>query len=117
MRRYQNLIASAFPSELGGLFKNLAKNSNPWGLAPRMRMDSAKGLPFEVPVLGADVRLHHSGWGLQWPLQLPGVGGVGVGVCYARLWAVLPPGANPETQFKWFRDRSMELHEYSLIER
>ena len=39
MRRYQNLIASAFPSELGGLFKNLEKNSNPWGLAPRMRMD------------------------------------------------------------------------------
>ena len=55
MRRYQNLIASAFPSELGGLFKNLEKNSNPWGLAPRMRMDWAKGLPFEVPVVGADV--------------------------------------------------------------
>ncbi len=55
MRRYQNLIASAFPSELGGLFKNLEKNSNPWGLAPRMRMDWAKDLPFEVPIAGADV--------------------------------------------------------------
>ena len=39
MRRYQNLIASAFPSEFGTLYKNLEKNSNPWGLAPRMRMD------------------------------------------------------------------------------
>ena len=55
MRRYQNLIASAFPSELGTLYKNLEKNGNPWGLAPRMRMDWAKGLPFEVPILGADV--------------------------------------------------------------
>ena len=55
MRRYQNLIASAFPSELGGLFKNLEKNANPWGMAPRLRMDWAKGLPFEVPLAGADV--------------------------------------------------------------
>jgi Fe-S oxidoreductase len=55
MRRYQNLIASAFPSELGGLFKNLEKNANPWGMAPRLRMDWAKGLPFEVPIAGADV--------------------------------------------------------------
>ena len=55
MRRYQNLIASAFPSEFGVLYKNLEKNSNPWGLAPRMRMDWAKGLPFDVPVIGSDV--------------------------------------------------------------
>ena len=55
MRRYQNLIASAFPSEFGTLYKNLEKNSNPWGLAPRMRMDWAKGLPFDVPVVGSDV--------------------------------------------------------------
>ena len=55
MRRYQNLMASAFPSELNGLFKNLEKNSNPWGLAPRMRLDWAKDLPFEVPVVGADI--------------------------------------------------------------
>ena len=55
MRRYQNLIASAFPSEFGILYKNLEKNSNPWGLAPRLRMDWAKTLDFEVPVVGADV--------------------------------------------------------------
>jgi Fe-S oxidoreductase len=55
MRRFQVLMESAFPSELGGLFKNLEKSSNPWGVAPRTRMEWAKGLPFEVPVVGADV--------------------------------------------------------------
>ncbi len=52
MRRYKNLIESAFPSELNGLFKNLEKNANPWGLAPRLRMDWAKDLPFEVKQVG-----------------------------------------------------------------
>ncbi|MDN5789924.1 MAG: 4Fe-4S dicluster domain-containing protein [Micrococcales bacterium] len=55
MRRYKTLIESAFPAELGGLFRNLEKNANPWGLAPRMRMDWAKGLPFDVPQVGVDV--------------------------------------------------------------
>ncbi len=55
MRRYQVLIESAFPSELNGLFKNLEKNANPWGMAPRLRLDWAKDLPFDVPVVGADV--------------------------------------------------------------
>ncbi len=55
MRRYQVLIESAFPSELGGLFKNLEKNANPWGMSPRLRMDWAKNLPFEVPQVGVDV--------------------------------------------------------------
>ncbi|WP_285616677.1 heterodisulfide reductase-related iron-sulfur binding cluster [Kineosporia sp. NBRC 101677] len=55
MRRYQVLIESAFPNELNGLFKNLEKNSNPWGLAPRLRMDWAKNLPFEIKQVGADI--------------------------------------------------------------
>ncbi len=55
MRRYQVLIESAFPTELGGLFKNLEKNANPWGMNARLRMDWAKGLPFEVKQIGADV--------------------------------------------------------------
>jgi Fe-S oxidoreductase len=37
------------------MFKNLEKNQNPWGLAPRLRMDWAKDLPFEVPQVGTDV--------------------------------------------------------------
>ena len=55
MRRYQTLIESAFPSELGGLFKNLEGKGNPWGMSPRARLDWAKGLPFEVKVFGQDV--------------------------------------------------------------
>ncbi|PRY49436.1 Fe-S oxidoreductase, partial [Knoellia remsis] len=52
MRRYQTLIESAFPSELGGLFKNLESKGNPWGMGARARLDWAKDLPFEVKVLG-----------------------------------------------------------------
>jgi Fe-S oxidoreductase len=55
MRRYQNLIESAFPSELGGLFKNMENKGNPWGMAARARLDWAKDLPFEVKILGQDV--------------------------------------------------------------
>jgi Fe-S oxidoreductase len=56
MRRNQVLIESAFPSELSGLFKNLEKNANPWGMAPRTRLEWAKNLPFEVKQVGADVQ-------------------------------------------------------------
>ncbi|MFV0460828.1 MAG: (Fe-S)-binding protein [Actinomycetales bacterium] len=55
MRRNQVLMESAFPTELGGLFKNLEKNANPWGMSPRMRMDWAKKLPFDVKQVGADI--------------------------------------------------------------
>ncbi len=55
MRRYQVLIESAFPTELGSLFKNLEKASNPWGMPGRARLDWAKDLPFDVPVVGGDV--------------------------------------------------------------
>jgi Fe-S oxidoreductase len=55
MRRYQVLIESAFPNELGGLFRNLERNANPWGVNPRQRLDWAKNLPFEVPQVGVDV--------------------------------------------------------------
>ncbi|CAN7219969.1 heterodisulfide reductase-related iron-sulfur binding cluster [Knoellia sp. LjRoot47] len=55
MRRYQTLIESAFPSELGGLFKNLESKGNPWGMGARARLDWAKDLPFEVKILGKDV--------------------------------------------------------------
>ena len=55
MRRYQTLIESAFPTELGGLFKNLESRGNPWGMNARLRMDWAKDLPFEIPMAGADI--------------------------------------------------------------
>ncbi|MBO9553438.1 heterodisulfide reductase-related iron-sulfur binding cluster [Cellulomonas sp.] len=55
MRRYQVLMESAFPKELGGTFTKLERQGNPWGLPSRARLDWAKGLPFDVPVVGADV--------------------------------------------------------------
>jgi Fe-S oxidoreductase len=54
LRRYQTLIESEFPNELNGLFKNLEKSGNPWGVNASKRMDWAKDLPFEVPVVGGD---------------------------------------------------------------
>ncbi len=50
MRRYQVLIESEFPTELGTMFKNLENKGNPWGQNQSARMDWAKGLDFEVPV-------------------------------------------------------------------
>ena len=54
MRRYQVLIESEFPTELGTLFRNLENKGNPWGQNAAARLDWAKGLDFEVPVLTED---------------------------------------------------------------
>ncbi len=51
MRRYQVMIESEFPSELGGLFRNLENKGNPWGQNQKDRMEWARDLPFEVPVV------------------------------------------------------------------
>ncbi|MDO4901800.1 (Fe-S)-binding protein, partial [Actinomyces sp.] len=55
VRRQQVLMASAFPKELGQMFRKLESKGNPWGLAARKRMDWAKGLDFDVPVIGEDI--------------------------------------------------------------
>jgi len=55
MRRYQTMIESSFPSEAGGMLKNLEKAGNPWGMPSRMRTEWTKDLGFKVPVLGEDV--------------------------------------------------------------
>ena len=65
MRRYQVLLESAFPAELNGLFANLEKRQNPWGVAARQRMEWAKDLSFAVPVVG--------GGGADDPEDLSGV--------------------------------------------
>ncbi len=52
MRRYQVLIESAFPTELGGLFKNLENKGNPWGQNAKDRLSWMEGLDFEVPQHG-----------------------------------------------------------------
>lgn len=55
MRRHQVLMESAFPKELGQMFRKLETKGNPWGLPARKRLEWAKDLDFEVPVVGEDV--------------------------------------------------------------
>ncbi|MEZ5094022.1 (Fe-S)-binding protein [Nocardioides sp.] len=55
MRRYQVLVESNFPAELNQLFKGMESKGNPWNMSPSTRMDWAKGLDFDVPVVGEDV--------------------------------------------------------------
>jgi len=55
MRRFQVLMESEYPTELNGLFRNLEKQGNPWGVNASKRMDWAKDLPFPVPQVGVDV--------------------------------------------------------------
>jgi Fe-S oxidoreductase len=55
LRRYQTMVESDFPSELGGLFKNLERSGNPWAVTGSKRMEWAAGLPFEVRQVGVDV--------------------------------------------------------------
>lgn len=55
MRRYQLLVESNFPAELNQLFKGLENKGNPWNMSPSGRLDWAKGLDFEVKVVGEDL--------------------------------------------------------------
>src|SRR5699024_9744649 len=55
LRRHQVLMESDFPSELNGLFKGLESKGNPWNMSARKRMEWAKPLDFDVPVVGKDV--------------------------------------------------------------
>ena len=55
IRRQQVLMESAFPKELGQMFRRLESKGTPWGLAPRKRLEWAADLDFEVPVIGVDV--------------------------------------------------------------
>src|SRR6202021_503027 len=55
MRRYQVMMESEFPSELGVLFKNLETKGNPWGQNAKDRTDWIDEVDFDVPVYGKDV--------------------------------------------------------------
>ena len=55
MRRYQVLVENNFPAELSQLFRGLEGKGNPWNMSPTMRMDWAKDLEFDVPVVGEDL--------------------------------------------------------------
>jgi Fe-S oxidoreductase len=55
MRRYQVMMESEFPSELGVLFKNLENKGNPWGQNAADRTNWIDEVEFDVPVFGKDV--------------------------------------------------------------
>jgi Fe-S oxidoreductase len=55
MRRYQVMMESEFPSELGVLFKNLENKGNPWGQNASDRTNWIDEVDFDVPVYGQDV--------------------------------------------------------------
>ena len=55
MRRYQVMMESEFPSELGGLYKNLESKGNPWGQNAKERLTWIDEVDFDVPVYGKDV--------------------------------------------------------------
>ncbi|MDH6198236.1 Fe-S oxidoreductase [Mycobacterium frederiksbergense] len=55
MRRYQVMVESEFPGELGVLFKNLELKGNPWGQNAKDRTNWIDEVDFDVPVYGEDV--------------------------------------------------------------
>ncbi|GJJ16420.1 heterodisulfide reductase-related iron-sulfur binding cluster [Mycolicibacterium mageritense] len=55
MRRYQVMVESEFPGELGVLFKNLETKGNPWGQNAKDRTTWIDEVDFDVPVYGHDV--------------------------------------------------------------
>ncbi len=55
LRRHQVLMEGAFPQELGRAFRGMETKGNPYNLPARKRLDWAKNLDFEVPVIGEDV--------------------------------------------------------------
>ncbi|HKV21241.1 MAG TPA: heterodisulfide reductase-related iron-sulfur binding cluster, partial [Mycobacterium sp.] len=55
MRRYQVMMESEFPGELGVLYKNLETKGNPWGQNASDRTNWIDEVDFDVPVFGQDV--------------------------------------------------------------
>jgi Fe-S oxidoreductase len=51
IRRYEVLMESRFPTEAGGMLRNIENQGDPWGLGASHRLDWTKGLDFEVPVV------------------------------------------------------------------
>lgn len=55
LRRFQFLMESAFPRELQRPMRALETKGNPYNQMPRKRLDWAKDLDFDFPVIGEDV--------------------------------------------------------------
>ncbi len=56
LRQYQAQMESSFPSEAGGMLRNLENAGDPWGLGATKRLEWAAGR--DVKVLGEDVAPH-----------------------------------------------------------
>lgn len=54
MRRNQVMVTSEFPSELGGMFKNVETKGNPWGMNASDRNSWIAEVDFDVRVFGRD---------------------------------------------------------------
>jgi Fe-S oxidoreductase len=54
MRRHQVLVASDFPTELSGMFRNVETKGNPWGMGQQGRTAWIEELDFPIRVFGAD---------------------------------------------------------------
>lgn len=55
LRRFQVLMESAFPRELAKPFRAMETKGNPYNQPARKRLEWAKDLDFDVPVIGEDV--------------------------------------------------------------
>ena len=55
LRRHQVLMESAFPRELSRAFRGMESKQNPYNQPARKRLDWAKDLDFDVPVIGEDL--------------------------------------------------------------
>ncbi|MEX0657952.1 MAG: (Fe-S)-binding protein [Egibacteraceae bacterium] len=53
LRRYKAQMESSFPTEAGGMLRNLENAGDPWGLGSSKRMDWADGL--DVPVVDGQI--------------------------------------------------------------
>lgn len=54
MRRHQVMIATEFPTELNGLFKNIENKGNPWGMNASNRNAWIEEVDFDVRVFGME---------------------------------------------------------------
>ncbi|MBA2318772.1 MAG: (Fe-S)-binding protein [Euzebyales bacterium] len=56
LRRYKAQMESSFPSEAGGMLRNIENSGDPWGLGSSKRMDWAKAIDdVEVAVVGETI--------------------------------------------------------------
>ena len=56
LRQYKVQMESSFPTEAGGMLRNIENSGDPWGLGSSKRMDWTNEVEVDVPVLGEDIQ-------------------------------------------------------------